>query len=226
MAGSLALNRRALPAQTRKLAARARSIEKRLAQAYPDATCALQHRNALELLVATILSAQCTDKRVNEVTPALFARCPDARSYAEIPLEELEALIRSTGFFRNKARALRALGQVLLERHRGKVPASMEALVALPGVGRKTANVLLGTFFGKNEGIVVDTHVARLSQRLGLTRASQPETIERDLMALLPQDRWADWSHRLILHGRAVCLARKPRCPACLLANLCPSAKP
>jgi endonuclease-3 len=186
----------------------------------------LHHRNALELLVATILSAQCTDQRVNQVTPLLFARCPDAKSYAEISQEELESIIRPTGFYRNKARLLRQLGRALLELHGGEVPDSMEALVALPGIGRKTANVVLGTFFRKNLGIVVDTHVSRLSRRLGLTRHTQPEAIERDLMALLPQESWTDWSHRLILHGRAVCRARKPQCGRCVLADLCPSATP
>lgn len=228
MARPLSLKRQGPPRTSRRkpLAERALAAERLLAAEYPDATCALTHGNPLELLVATILSAQCTDARVNQVTPALFARCPDARSYAEIPLSELEELIRSTGFYRNKARAIQALGRVLLERHGGEIPATMEELVQLPGVGRKTANVVLGTAFGRNEGIVVDTHVARLSRRLGLTRAAQPERIERDLMELLPQEVWTVWSHELILHGRKVCQARKPHCGRCVLAELCPSANP
>jgi endonuclease-3 len=204
---------------------RAGSIYERLRLAYPDSRCALDHVNALELLVATILSAQCTDKRVNEVTPALFRRYPTASAYAAAPLPELEEMVRPTGFFRNKARALKGLGQALVAEHGGRVPSAMEALRALPGVGRKTANVVLGNAFGKNEGVVVDTHVGRLSRRLGLSFQDDPEKVERDLMALLPQDSWTLWSHLLIDHGRKTCLARKPRCGDCVLADLCPSAE-
>ena len=205
-------------------ARRAEAILARLDAAYPGARCALVHERPLELLVATILSAQCTDQRVNLVTPALFARCPTAADYAAIPAAELEELIRSTGFFRNKARSLRALGAALVERHGGRVPESMAELVALPGVGRKTANVVLGNAFGMNEGIVVDTHVARLARRLRLSSADDPVAIERDLVPLFPRARWAELAHLLIAHGRAVCKAPTPRCAACPLADLCPSA--
>jgi endonuclease-3 len=204
---------------------RARQVLARLRRAYPAARCALEHRSPLELLVATILSAQCTDARVNLVTPALFARCPDAASYAAIPRAELEELIRSTGFFRNKARSLGALGAALVERHGGRVPDTMAELVALPGVGRKTANVVLGNAFGKNEGVVVDTHVARLARRLGLTRAHDPVAIERDLEPLFPRASWALLAHLLIAHGRAVCKAPRPRCADCSLSALCPSSQ-
>ena len=206
--------------------ARAGEILTRLTAEYPEARCALQHRSPLELLVATILSAQCTDARVNQVTPALFRRCPDARAYAGASLSELEALVQSTGFFRNKAKALQGLGRALEERHGGEVPATMAELTALPGVGRKTANVVLGNAFGLEEGVVVDTHVARLSARLGLTRESDPVRIESDLVALVPRPAWTLWSHLLIHHGRAVCKAPRPRCGACVLADLCPSAEP
>jgi endonuclease-3 len=206
--------------------ARTGEILARLTAEYPAARCALEHRSPLELLVATILSAQCTDARVNQVTPALFRRCPDARAYAEAGLPELEALVQSTGFFRNKAKALQGLGRALVERHGGEVPATMAELTALPGVGRKTANVVLGNAFGLEEGVVVDTHVARLSARLGLTRESDPVRIESDLVALVPRPAWTLWSHLLIHHGRAVCKAPRPRCAACVLADLCPSAEP
>jgi len=206
-------------------AARTALLLERLEEAYPAARCALDHASAYELLVATILSAQCTDVRVNLVTPALFARFPRPADLARAGLAEVEELIRSTGFFRNKAKSLVGLGRALVERHGGRVPDSMEALVALPGVGRKTANVVLGNAFGKNEGIVVDTHVARLAQRLGLSQRDDPEKIERDLMVLVPPPAWALWSHLLIFHGRQVCAARKPRCSACALADLCPSAE-
>ena len=175
--------------------------------------------------MATILSAQCTDSRVNLVTPALFLRCPTAGDYAAIPTAELEALIQSTGFFRNKARALRALGAALVERHDGRVPDDMATLVALPGVGRKTANVVLGNAFGKNEGIVVDTHVARLAGRLGFSRESDPVKIERDLEPLFPRESWTLLAHLLIFHGRRVCKAPRPRCAECVVAGLCPSAE-
>jgi endonuclease-3 len=205
--------------------ARAEELLARLEREYPEARCALHHADPLELVVATILSAQCTDARVNQVTPALFRRCPGAADYAAIPTPELEALIQSTGFFRNKARALQGLGRVLLERHGGRVPDTMEELTALPGVGRKTANVVLGNAFGKNEGIVVDTHVGRLARRLGLTEQDDPVKVERDLMPLFPREKWALLAHLLIFHGRAVCKAPRPRCSACALADRCPSAE-
>ena len=218
------------PAEARRESRRAKrqrtaEIDARLRAAYPDSRTALDHRNPLELLVATILSAQCTDKRVNEVTPALFRRYPSARHYAEAPLAELEEMVRTTGFFRNKARALKGLGQALVAEHGGKVPATMEELHALPGVGRKTANVVLGNAFGKNVGVVVDTHVQRLSRRLGLTDETDPEKIERDLMGLVPQDEWTLWSHLLINHGRSMCKARRPECGRCVVNELCPSAE-
>jgi len=193
-----------------------------LSRAYPDAHCELNHSSPLELLIATILSAQCTDKRVNAVTPGLFRQYPSAASYAAAPTTELEAAIRSTGFFRNKARSIQACGRALVERHAGRVPATMDELTRLEGVGRKTANVVLGNAFGLNEGIVVDTHVARLSRRLGLTRQSQPEKIEPDLMKLVPRDQWTRFSHWLIWHGRRRCGARKPDCGGCEVAAFCP----
>jgi len=205
--------------------ARAAQILARLEAEYPEARCALDHRSPLELLVATILSAQCTDSRVNLVTPALFRRCPTAAHYAAIDSAELEELIRSTGFFRNKARSLRGLGAALVERHDGEVPATMGELVELPGVGRKTANVVLGNAFGRNEGVVVDTHVGRLAKRLGLSRAEDPVRIERDLMPLFPSSKWALLAHLLIAHGRRVCKAPRPRCDECVLVDLCPSAQ-
>lgn len=203
---------------------RASELLARLPKIYPDAHCELVHSNPLELLVATILSAQCTDKRVNLTTPALFQRCRTAADYAAIPQEELEALIRPTGFYRNKAKNLRAMGQALVERHKGKVPSTLEELAALPGAGRKTANVVLGNAFSKNEGVVVDTHVGRLSQRLGLTKFPDPVRIERDLMKLFPRESWCDLSHWLIFHGRRRCSARKPDCANCELRDICPSA--
>lgn len=203
---------------------RARELLARLPKIYPDAHCELVHSNPLELLVATILSAQCTDKRVNLTTPALFQRCRTAADYAAIPQEELEALIRPTGFYRNKAKNLRAMGQALVERHKGKVPSTLEELAALPGAGRKTANVVLGNAFSKNEGVVVDTHVGRLSQRLGLTKFPDPVRIERDLVKLFPRESWCDLSHWLIFHGRRRCSARKPDCANCELRDICPSA--
>jgi len=176
-------------------------------------------------VVATVLSAQCTDVRVNMVTPALFAACPTPAHYAQIPLENLEALIQSTGFFRNKAKSLQGLGRALVERHGGEVPRTMEELVKLPGVGRKTANVVLGNAFGLNEGVVVDTHVGRLAGRLGLSKATDPVKIEHDLMPLFPRPDWTLLSHLLIEHGRKICNARKPLCSSCFLADLCPSAQ-
>jgi endonuclease-3 len=196
-----------------------------LKRAYPDAKCSLEHRNPLELLVATILSAQCTDQRVNKVTPALFAKYKTAADFAAVAQEELERDIQSTGFFRNKAKSIRGMAQQLVQEHHGKVPSTMEELTALPGVGRKTANVVLGNAFGSNVGVVVDTHVTRLSGRLGLTQHDDPVKIEHDLMEIIPQKDWALWSHLLIHHGRAVCDARKPKCGVCTLARWCPSAR-
>jgi endonuclease-3 len=198
-------------------------LDRLLAQ-YPDAHCALDFTNPFELLCATILSAQCTDKRVNMVTPALFARYPDAAALAAARTEDVEELIKSTGFFRSKAKSLIGMAQGLVDRHGGQVPADMASLVVLPGVGRKTANVILGNAFGRNEGIVVDTHVTRLSNRLGLTTESDAVKIEQALLPLFPTERWTMLSHLLIDHGRQVCDARKPRCGECLLADVCPSA--
>ncbi len=200
----------------------ARAIDQALAAAYPDAWCELRYENPFQLLVATVLSAQCTDARVNAVTPALFARYADAMALAASDPGELESLVRSTGFFRAKAKALRGMAQALCERHGGEVPATMDELTALPGVGRKTANVILGTAFGIAAGIVVDTHVARTSRRLGLTNRDDPEAIEQDLMRGFPEESWILLSHRLILHGRRVCAARRPACQPCPLSALCP----
>jgi endonuclease-3 len=200
---------------------RARRINAILAQQYPGARCALQYENPLQLLVATILSAQCTDVCVNRVTPALFARYPDARSFAEARAEELEALIKPTGFFRNKARSIRTCCQALVEQHDGEVPQTMEELVPLPGVGRKTANVILGNAFAV-PGIPVDTHVGRLSRRMGLTEHTDPVKVERDLMELLPPEEWTMFGHRMIYHGRQVCQSRKPNCTECAVKKLCP----
>lgn len=201
---------------------KAAQVHKLLEQAYPEARCELNFRNPYELMVATILSAQCTDARVNQVTPAFFARFPDASSLAQASQEEVEALIKPTGFYRNKAKALLGMAKALVAEHQGQVPAQMDALVRLPGVGRKTANVVLGTAFGLATGIVVDTHVARVSRRLGLAQSSDPDRIEEELMALFPRERWVELSHRLILHGRYVCQARKPKCEKCVLSSLCP----
>jgi endonuclease-3 len=219
---------RVAPRRTKRLAPpaeRAPEIYDRLAAEYPDAKCALDHRNPYELLVATILSAQCTDKRVNMVTPALFAKYPDARALSVAKPEELEDMIKSTGFFRNKTKSLLGMSAKVTEAHAGEIPESMDDLVKLPGVGRKTANVVLGNAFDRNEGVVVDTHVTRLSQRLALSRESDPVKIEQDLMALFPRERWTMLSHLLISHGRAVCDARKPRCEACVVSQLCPSSR-
>lgn len=201
---------------------RARILAERLPEIYPDAQCELSFGDPLQLLVATILSAQCTDVRVNLVTPALFARCPTVVDYAAIPTDEIEALVRTTGFYRNKSKAIRSAAHQILDLHGGEVPRTLEELAALPGVGRKTANVVLGNAFGMNEGVVVDTHVGRLSRRLGLTRHADPVKVERDLAKLFPRDRWADLSHWLIFHGRRRCRARKPDCGACELIDLCP----
>jgi endonuclease-3 len=197
---------------------------KLLRAAYPDPECELNHRNAFELLAATILSAQCTDKRVNIVTPDLFARYPDPAALAGAAPDDVEALIRTTGFYRNKAKNLIGMAQALCAQHNGQVPNTLACLIALPGVARKTANVVLGVCFKKAEGVVVDTHVMRLAQRLGLTQASDPIRIERELMQKIPKARWIALSHELILHGRRVCNARKPACEACTLSGLCPSA--
>jgi endonuclease-3 len=193
-----------------------------LARAYPNAVCALTHADAYQLLVATILSAQCTDTRVNMVTPELFRRYPDAASLARAVPAELEDLIRSTGFFRSKTRSLLAMADQVVEEHDGRIPRDLDDLTALAGVGRKTANVVLGTAFGIARGIVVDTHVKRLARRLGLTTRNSPEQIERELMQIVPRTQWVDLSHRLIQHGRRVCLARRPRCEVCSLASICP----
>jgi endonuclease-3 len=203
---------------------RADTLALELPRIYPTAHCELDFKNPLELLVATILSAQCTDVRVNIVTPPLFRRCPTAADYAEIPQEELEALVRSTGFYRNKAKSIRGMGAALVERHAGEVPRTMEELSSLPGAGRKTSNVVLGNAFHLNEGVVVDTHVGRLSLRLGLTTKSDPVKVEQDLMALFPRQQWSDLSHWLIWHGRRRCKARNPDCKECELRPLCPSA--
>jgi endonuclease III len=216
-------------APLRRVAARAAPAQageyyQRLRAAYPDAHCALRHQNAYQLLVATILSAQCTDVRVNMVTPALFATYPDAAALAAADRGDLETLIKSTGFFRNKAKSLVGMARAVIERHGAVIPRTMEELTKLPGVGRKTANVVLGNAFGVNDGIVVDTHVARLSKRMGLTRETDPVKIERALMPLFPRTEWTMLSHLLIEHGRRVCDARKPECGECVLADLCPSA--
>ena len=191
-----------------------------LERRYPDAKCSLDYRNPLELLIATVLSAQCTDERVNKVTPGLFRKYPSAKSYASAPPEELEADIRSTGFFRNKARNIREACRVIDERFGGEVPPDLDTLVQLPGIGRKTANVVLGDAF-QIPGIVVDTHVSRVSQRLGLTVQTEPEKIERDLMAIIPRERWVKFCHQLILLGREICQARKPHTSLCPLRPYC-----
>jgi endonuclease III len=206
-------------------AERAAKLVAAFPKVYPDAHCELDFKTPLQLLVATILSAQCTDKRVNLVTPALFARYRSAADFAAAKPAELEKAIQSTGFFRNKAKSIRAASAAIEKEYGGKVPRTMAELNALPGVGRKTANVVLGNAFAVNEGIVVDTHVARLSQRLGLTTDENPEKIERDLMKLIPLEHWTDWSHWLIWHGRRRCFARKPDCHNCEVFALCPSGK-
>jgi endonuclease-3 len=204
---------------------RAQKILEALIGEFPRPVTALLHENPFQLLVATILSAQCTDERVNRVTPALFRKYPDAASLAAAPQTELEQEIRSTGFYHNKAKSLIACSKALVERHNGKVPDAMDALVTLPGVGRKTANVVLGQAFGKTSGVVVDTHVQRLAQRMGFTRANQAERIEQDLMEIFPEKDWIDVGSVLILHGRRTCSARKPDCPSCAVRALCPSAE-
>ena len=201
---------------------RVKRILETLQRTYPTETCALHHKSPLDLLVATILSAQCTDERVNLVTKDLFASYHDAEDYARAPTGELEEAIRPTGFFRNKAKAIQEACGRIVEAYGGRVPETMEELLTLRGVARKTANVLLGTWFKKNEGVVVDTHVHRIAMRLGLTKQKTPEKIERDLMAILPREAWTDFAHRVIWHGRRICDARKPECERCPLDPLCP----
>jgi endonuclease III len=200
---------------------RVAEILKILHATYPDVECALVHANPWQLLVATILSAQCTDVRVNMVTPKLFATYPTPKAMSEAPIEALEELIRTTGFYHNKAKSIQGAGRVITEKFGGKVPQTMEELLIVPGAARKTANVVLGVAYGKAEGVVVDTHVFRLSRRLGLTRSDTPQAIEQDLMKVIPKDRWIQFSHELIHHGRQICEARKPKCAACPLETLC-----
>ena len=195
-----------------------------LRAAHPDARCALRHADPFQLLVATILSAQCTDERVNMVTPALFARFPDAKAMGDADPAELEGIIRSTGFYRNKAKSIRGAARRIMDVYAGKVPDTMKELLTLPGVARKTANVVLGVGYGVAEGIVVDTHVDRLAHRLRLSRGKNPERVERDLMRIVPRGEWIDFAHLLIFHGRRICAARKPKCDICPVQGLCPSA--
>jgi endonuclease-3 len=205
-------------------AARINELIDRLRAAYPDAHCQLDYQTPVQLLVATILSAQCTDERVNMTTPALFARYPSVEALAAADQTEMEALVRPTGFYRQKARYIREAAQILLMDHGGEIPPEMDDLLRLPGVARKTANVVRGEIYGLADGITVDTHVKRLSGRLGLTVATDPVKVERDLMAIVPRESWIEISHLLIWHGRRVCNARKPNCPACPLNDICPSA--
>lgn len=202
--------------------ARALDICRRLAATYPAAECALRHTSPFQLLAATILSAQCTDERVNLVTPELFRRYPTPAALAAADQSELEEIIRSTGFFRSKATSLIGMARGLMDQHGGELPRTLDELIRLPGVGRKTANVLLGTAFGIASGVVVDTHVKRITGLLGLTASASPEQIERDLMELLPREEWVNFSHRLIHHGRQICIARRPRCRDCPLLEVCP----
>ena len=208
-----------------ELRAHALEILGRLKREYPEAHCELDFETPLQLLIATILSAQCTDKRVNMVTPELFRTYPDAESMSAAKVEDLEELIKSTGFFRNKTKSLLGMSAAVAERHGGNVPSTMDELVKLPGVGRKTANVVLGNAFGINEGVVVDTHVGRLAVRLGLTNETDPVKVEQALMPLFPREDWALLSHLLIFHGRRICFAREPNCPDCRLNDICPSAR-
>jgi endonuclease-3 len=202
----------------------AKLVYRRLLELYPDAKCELDYANPFQLAVATVLSAQCTDKRVNMVTPALFARYPDAPALAGATQADVEEIIRSTGFFRNKAKSITGLAREVVARHGSVLPQSMDELFVLPGIGRKTANVILGNAFGKNEGIVVDTHIGRLAKRLGLTRETDPVKVELALVKLFPRESWTMLAHLLIWHGRRVCDARKPRCEECVLRDICPSA--
>lgn len=214
-----------MPRESKKVRKeRAAKIYQILEEEYPEAETALNHGDPFQLAVATILSAQCTDQRVNMVTPELFRRYPDAETLARAPLGQVEQIIHSTGFFRSKARNIVGMARSLLEEHDGTVPRSIKELTALPGVGRKTANVILGNAFGIDEGVVVDTHVKRLAGRMGFTRETDPVRVEKDLMEIFSRERWTVLSHLLILHGRAVCTARKPRCAECPVAHLCPSS--
>ncbi len=215
-----------MPRESKKaLKERADAVYRILEEEYPDAHCALDHRNPYELTVATILSAQCTDERVNMVTPELFRRFPAPEDLAGARQEEVEEIVHSTGFFRNKARNLIGMAEAVVERHEGHIPRTLKDLVKLPGIGRKTANVVLGNAFDIDEGVVVDTHVKRISKRLGFTRETSPVKVERDLMKLFPRERWTMLAHLMIFHGRAICDARKPLCGECPVAHLCPSAR-
>ncbi|MBS1798706.1 MAG: endonuclease III [Acidobacteria bacterium] len=218
-AGKKSVNKKTNPLAPARIAA----ILDILAQTYPGVVCALNHRNAWELTVATILSAQCTDVRVNLVTPALFKAFPTPKAMAAASLPEIEELIRTTGFFRNKAKSIQGASRIVTEEFGGKIPQTMEEILQLPGVARKTANVVLGSWYGIAAGVVVDTHVMRISRRLELTKQTTPEKIERDLMKIIPQNKWINFSHELIHHGRQVCVARKPRCIDCTLEKLCHS---
>jgi endonuclease III len=211
-----------LAEKNESLKSRAQEIFKVFKKTYPDAKCSLTYQNPLQLLIATILSAQCTDVRVNIVTPFLFKKYTSASSFAKAELSELEQVIRSTGFYRNKAKNIKAACQMIVEKYNGKVPQTMDELLTLPGVARKTANVVLGNAFGIAVGVVVDTHVTRLTHRMGLTKEKTPEKIEQDLMKLLKQDQWVDFSHFLIFHGRKICTARKPECGLCPVEKYCP----
>ena len=201
---------------------RVKSIIRVLKKIFPEAECALHHQSAFQLLVATILSAQCTDERVNQSTPELFLRYPDAAALAASSQEDLERIVRPLGFFRNKAANIRGMAQGLMDRFHGEIPQDIEQLVSLPGVGRKTASVVLGTWFGIPSGVVVDTHVRRITNLLGLTTSQNPEIIERNMMQLVPKSEWINFSHRLIHHGRQTCIARRPKCSACALLKFCP----
>ena len=214
-----------MPRKSEKLINHALEVNRRLRKAYPKAQCALVHNSPLELLIATILSAQCTDERVNQVTAYLFRKYRSCKDFVNVSPQELEQDIRPTGFFRNKTKSIQGACQMLIDQFESKVPQTMEELLQLPGVARKTANVVLGVAFGIASGVVVDTHVSRLSQRLGLTKNARPDKIEADLMAILPRSEWINFSHRMIMHGRQICLARKPRCTICPLADICPSAE-
>lgn len=211
-----------IPAPEKDRKARAERFFAALAQEFPDADCSLSHVSPFQLLIATILSAQCTDVQVNKITPALFEAFPDPESLAKAPIGRIENLIRSTGFFHNKAKNIRAACQAIVKHHGGEVPGTMEELTALPGVGRKTANVVLGNGFGLNEGFVVDTHVFRLSHRMGLAEGTTPEKVERELMQIAPREDWSYLSHTLVLHGRGHCKARKPDCEGCPMTSFCP----
>ena len=215
--------KKTLPSRNALAPERVSAILRALDEAYPDAVCALNHRSPWELLVATILSAQCTDVRVNMVTPALFKRFPTPAAMAKASLPELEELIRTTGFFRNKAKSIQGAAKKITEQFGGKVPETLAELITVPGAARKTANVVLGVSYGKAEGVVVDTHVFRIAHRLDLTKSENAEKVEQDLMRILPQDRWISFSHQVISHGRQVCIARSPKCKECNLEALCHS---